>query len=176
MAYNWTFCKIGGVTRVKITSGKDIAHLDELDQKLWTVLSCPVAGLEFDEKTLALMDTNNDGKIRVNEVKAAAKWLTSVVKDPDLILKQEDTFKLSDFNQDDPEGKKLYDSSKQILSNLECDKDEITLAQASDSIAIFAKTALNGDGIVTEQSTKDEALKDVIASAIATVEIGRAHV
>ncbi|MBQ9242911.1 MAG: hypothetical protein IJ165_06760 [Proteobacteria bacterium] len=169
MAYNWTFCKIGGVTRVKITSGKDIAHLDELDQKLWTVLSCPVAGLEFDEKTLALMDTNNDGKIRVNEVKAAAKWLTSVVKDPDLILKQEDTFKLSDFNQDDPEGKKLYDSSKQILSNLECDKDEITLAQASDSIAIFAKTALNGDGIVTEQSTKDEALKDVIASAIATV-------
>ncbi|MBQ1926744.1 MAG: hypothetical protein II180_11580, partial [Proteobacteria bacterium] len=169
MAYNWTFCKIGGVTRVKISSGKDIAHLDELDQKLWTVLSCPVAGLEFDEKTLKLMDTNNDGKIRVNEVKAAAKWLTSVVKDPDLILKQEDTFKLSDFNQDDPEGKKLYDSAKQILSNLECDKDEITLAQASDSIAIFAKTALNGDGIVTEQSTKDEALKDVIASAIATV-------
>lgn len=167
--YDWKYCTIGGVTRVKISSGADIAHLDELDQKLWTVLSCPVVGLEFDAKTLALMDSNNDGKIRVNEVVAAAQWLTSVIANPDLILKQEDTFKLADFNRDNPEGLKLYNSAKQILSNLGLDKDEISLADASDSVAIFAKTALNGDGIITEQSTTDAELKDVIASAIATV-------
>ncbi len=167
--YSWKFCTIGGVTRVKISSGKDIAHLGELDQKLWTVLSCPVVGLEFDEKTLALMDTNNDGKIRVNEVIAAAEWLTGAIKNPDLLLKQSDTIKLADFNQDNPEGLKLHNSAKQILSNLGIEKDEITLAQASDSVAIFAQTALNGDGIITEQSTDDADLKDVIASAIATV-------
>ena len=95
--YTWRYCKIGGVTRVKIDSGRDIEHLGSLDQKLWTVLSCPVAGLEFDEKTLKLLDTNNDGKIRVNEVIAAAEWLTSVVKKSDLILKQYDSIKLDDF-------------------------------------------------------------------------------
>ena len=50
--YKWNFESIGGTTRVKITSGEDIAHLSELDPKMWTVLSCPVKGLEIDEKSL----------------------------------------------------------------------------------------------------------------------------
>ena len=167
--YDWKFCKIGGVTRVKITSGDDIAHLDELDQKLWTVLSCPIVGLEFDAKTLEMLDINHDGKIRVNEVKAAAKWLTTVLENPDKLLEQSDTIELDEFDKDNPDGLRLYNSAKQILSNLGLDKTSISLADASDSIAIFAKTALNGDGVITEQSTDDEALKDIIASAIATV-------
>ena len=168
-AYEWQYCKIGGVTRVNITSGEDIAHLGELDKKLWTVLSCPVAGLEFDEKTLKLLDLNDDGRIRVNEVVTAAEWLTSVLKKPDLVLKQEDKIKLDEFNQDNADGAKLYKSAKQILSNLGVESDEITLDQASDSIAIFAKTDFNGDGVITEQSTKDEALQGVIKSAVETV-------
>ncbi len=167
--YEWQYCKIGGVTRVNIQSGKDIAHLGELDKKLWTVLSCPVAGLEFDEKTLKLLDLNDDGKIRVNEVITAAEWLTSVLKKPDLILKQENKIKLDEFNQDNDEGAKLFKSSKQILSNLGVESDEITLDQASDSIAIFAKTQFNGDGVITEQSTDDEELQGVIKDAIETV-------
>ena len=42
--YNWKFTKLGGVTRVSIETGDDIAHLEELDQKMWTVLSCPTTG------------------------------------------------------------------------------------------------------------------------------------
>ena len=49
--YPWKYCSLGGVVRVNITSGEDIAHLDELDQKLWTVLSCPTQDLEFDSRT-----------------------------------------------------------------------------------------------------------------------------
>ena len=89
-SYPWTFASIGGVTRVTINSGEDIAHLDELDQKLWTVLSCPVKGLEFDEQTLTLMDSDGDGKIRVNEVVATSKWLVSVLKDSDKLLAGDD--------------------------------------------------------------------------------------
>ena len=37
--YEWKFSTFGGVTRVNVTTGEDIAHLGELDQKLWTVLS-----------------------------------------------------------------------------------------------------------------------------------------
>ena len=84
--YKWEFDTIGGATRVKITSGKDIAHLAELDPKMWTVLSCPVKGLEIDEKSLAYVDCDGDGKIRVNDVVATSKWLTGLVKDADVIL------------------------------------------------------------------------------------------
>ena len=79
--YDWKFSTVGGVTRVNIESGQDIAHLSDLDQKLWTVLSCPVKGLEFDERTLAMMDTDHDGKLRVHEVMAASQWLCKVLTD-----------------------------------------------------------------------------------------------
>ena len=49
--YKWNFTTIGGVTRVCIDDGQAIAHLNELDQKLWTVLSCPVQAIELDKKT-----------------------------------------------------------------------------------------------------------------------------
>ena len=74
-SYNWKFASVGGEVRVKITSGEDIAHLGELDKKMWTVLSSPVQGLEFDQKFLDLLDTNKDGKIRTEEVIAAGKYV-----------------------------------------------------------------------------------------------------
>ena len=66
--YKWEFENIGGTSRVRISKGEDIAHLAELDTKMWTVLSCPVKGLEIDEKSLAYMDRDADGKIRVDDV------------------------------------------------------------------------------------------------------------
>ena len=84
--YKWEFDNVGGTTRVKIRSGADIAHLGELDPTMWTVLSCPVKGLEIDEKSMAYIDTDKDGKIRVNDVVATAKWATGALKNPDLLV------------------------------------------------------------------------------------------
>jgi AraC-like DNA-binding protein len=140
-----------------------------LDQKKWTVLSCPVKGLEFDEKTLSMIDTDADGKIRVGEIVAAAEWLTSVLKDKDAILKGEDTIPLAQINTECEAGKKLFDSARQILANLGLEKDSISVADTSDSVAIFAKTKLNGDGIVTPASTDDEDLKKTIETIVSTV-------
>ena len=167
--YDWKYVSLGGVTRVQITSGEDIAHLGELDQKKWTVLSCPVKGLEFDGKTLSMIDTDADGKIRVGEMVAAAEWLTSVLKDKDAILKGEDTIPLAQINTECEAGKKLYDSARQILANLGLEKDSISVADTSDSVAIFAKTKLNGDGIVTPASTDDEDLKKTIETIAGTM-------
>lgn len=95
--YNWTYATIGGTTRVKIQSGEDIRHLGELDEKLWTVLSCPVAGLEISEESLNLVDLSQDGKIHVQEVVATADWLCSVLKDPQVLIKGGNELKVSDI-------------------------------------------------------------------------------
>ena len=168
-SYDWKFSTIGGVTRVNIETGDDIAHLCELDQKMWTVLSCPVKGLEIDERTLRLMDNDHDEKIRVVEVIDAANWLTKVLKDNNLLLKRESTLNLSDINTECEEGKKLYDSATQILKNLGLEKDSISIDDISDRMAIFAKTRFNGDGIITENSTDNETLKAIIANCIKTI-------
>lgn len=167
--YEWKFSTIGGKNRVNIQSGDDIKHLALLDQKLWTVLSSPVTGLEFDAKTLKMLDSNGDGRIHVNEVIEAAQWITTVINDADLLLKKEDEIPFSAFNTKHPDGARLLASAKQILANLGLKKDSISVADTDDSVAIFAKTALNGDGIITEQSTDDEALKKTIAECIASM-------
>ena len=168
-AYDWKYVSLGGVARVLIGSGEDIAHLGELDQKKWAVLSCPVKDLQVDETTLGMIDADGDGRVRVGEVVAAAQWLTSVVKDKDAILKGEDTIPLAQINTECEAGKKLYDSARQILSNLGLEKEEISVADTSDSVAIFAKTKLNGDGIVTPASTDDEDLKKIIETIAGTM-------
>lgn len=160
--YNWRFTKLGGVTRVSIETGEDIAHLGELDQKMWTVLSCPTTGLEFDEQTLKMMDTDGDGKIKVHEVVSAAEWITSVLKNPDILIEPQDELPLSEINQENEDGKKLYSSAKQILSNLGLEKETISLADTSDSTKIFANTKFNGDAIITEKSTDDADLAALI--------------
>ena len=87
--YKWTYASIGGSTRVKIQSGEDIRHLGELDEKMWTVLSCPTVGLEIDETSLKLIDTDNDGKLHVQEVVKTANWLCETLTNPDILLKGE---------------------------------------------------------------------------------------
>ena len=167
--HKWEFDSIGGASRVRITSGEDIAHLDELDPKMWTVLSCPVAGLEIEEKSLQYVDVDGDGKIRINDVIATAKWITSALKNPDILLKGQDSLDIEEYDQESESGLKLYNSAKQILENLGKEGNVITLADTADIAAIFAKTRFNGDGVVTPASTDVEDEKTVIAAIIATL-------
>ena len=167
--HSWNYENIGGSTRVTIKTGADIANLDQLDPKMWTVLSCPSTGLEIDEKSLKYIDTDNDGRIRVNDIVATAKWMTSALKNADLLLRGDDSISLDNLNQEDASGKKLYNSAKQILANLGKDNNTISIADTSDTAAIFAKTRFNGDGIITELSTNDLDEKAAIAAAIASV-------
>ena len=167
--YKWQFANIGGTPRVCIKSGEDIAHLGELDQKLWTVLSCPIKGLELDAKTLEMLDIDNDGKIRVPEVVETANWLTAVLKDNNLLLKQTGTITLDDISQETEDGKRVYASAKRIIENLGLKDNTITVENTADSIAIFSKTRFNGDGIITADSTDDADLKTTIEACIKTM-------
>ena len=162
----WNYDNVGGSTRVKITTGADIAHLGELDPKKWTVLSCPSTGLEIDEKSLKYIDTDKDGRIRVNDIVITAQWMTAAIKDADLLTKGHDHIDIEQFNQEDANGKRLYNSAKQILANLGKEGTVISLAETKDSTAIFAKTAFNGDGIITDFTTADLDEKAAIAAAV----------
>jgi hypothetical protein len=159
----WSFSSVGGVKRVNLESGADLKHLDKLDQKLWTALSCPVYGLEIDPKTLELIDTDNDGQIRIPEILAAVKWILFRLKHSDIILQKCDFLELSDINDQTEEGKYLLTCAKIILKNLgKPDSDIITIDDTSDFRRIFSGTAFNGDGIITSVSTTDSELIKLI--------------
>ncbi len=168
-SHTWKFYRIGGLDQVAIETGEDLLHLKELDQKLWVALSCPVKGLEVDEKTLALIDTDNDGRVRAPELLDAIDWTAKVLRDVGDLLKENQTLPLSAFNAETPEGKAVVSAATAILPAAgEGNATPISLAQATQLFASTKFVKLNGDGVVTPASSEDEAIKAVIADIIAT--------
>ncbi|MDP3069726.1 MAG: hypothetical protein Q8N18_05525 [Opitutaceae bacterium] len=166
--HTWKFFRTGGLDQVTLATGADLLALEQLDQKLWVALSCPVKGLELDEKTLALIDTDGDGRIRVPELLAIIKWAAAHLKDAGDLLKETDTLPLAALNEATPEGKAVLASATRILSNLGKKSDAISLADVSDTAKIFAGTKFNGDGVITAASAGDAAAAQLVADIMAT--------
>jgi len=169
MAYAWKFFRAGGFDQVKLESGADLANLDQLDQKLWVALACPTRGLEFDSRTLDLIDADKDGRVRVPEIIAAAKWTTGLLKNPDELLKGSPSLPLDVINDANPEGKQILSSAREILRNLgKGDAKTIDLEDTADTAKIFAATNFNGDGIIPADAATDPAVQSVINDIITT--------
>ncbi len=168
--HSWRFFRAGGFDQVRLDRSEDLLKLGELDQKLWVALSCPVQGLELDVKTLELIDTDKDGRIRAPELLAAVKWACSALKRPERVFRGAPALALDDIDATGEEGKQLLASAKQILVNLgKKDDKEITVDETADTAKIFAQTRFNGDGIVPATSAEDEALQQTILDVIACV-------
>jgi hypothetical protein len=166
--HQWKFFRTGGLDQVALESGEDLLNLEHLDQKLWVALACPVKGLELDEATLKLLDTDGDGRIRVPELLAAIKWAAPRLKDVGVLLSGQDGLPLASINEATPEGKVLLASAKQILDNLgKRGASVISVAESSNTAAIFATNALNGDGVIPPGASEDPAAQQLIKDIIA---------
>ncbi len=167
--HTWTFFRAGGLDQVQITTAADLLHLDQLDKKLWVALSCPVKGLEFDAKTLELIDQDHDGRVRVPELLAAVKWACASLKDPAQLLKSSPELPLAAINDATPEGMSLLASARQVLINLgKPDASSISVGDTADTVKIFSETVFNGDGVVQAGCAKEPETKRVIEEIIAT--------
>jgi hypothetical protein len=166
--HTWKFFRTGGLDQVSLESGADLLNLANLDQKLWVALSCPVKGLELDEATLKLIDSDGDGRIRVPEIVAAIQWAAPRLKDVGVLLRGTDGLALADINDATSEGKIVLSSARQILANLgRKDATAITVADTSNTAAIFAASPLNGDGIIPPEATEDPAVQALIKDIVA---------
>jgi hypothetical protein len=164
----WTFFQAGGFDQVRLTSGSDLMRLGELDQKLWVALACPTSGLELDARTLALIDTDGDGRVRVPELIAAVSFAARNLNNSSDLLNGAATLALGAINDATPEGKTLRSSARQILANLgKAEATSIAIEDVADPTRVFADSAFNGDGVITELSTPDAATRTVIAEIVA---------
>ena len=165
--YQWRFFRSGGFDQVRIETADDLRHLGELDQKLWSVLACPTSGLEFDTRTLQLLDGDGDGRIRAPEIVAAAKWVCAVLKDPGVLFSAADALPLAAIDADHPEGAKLLATAKKVLDYIgKADAQEIAVADLADTTLLFAPEHFNGDGIVPAELAGNAELAKTIGLVI----------
>ena len=167
--HRWKFHRVVGLDQVSIATGDDLAHLDRLDQKLWTALSCPTRGLELDPRTLDLLDGDGDGRVRAPDVLAAVSWCGRRLRDLGTLLNPTTDLALSALDQGTPEGKALHGAARQLLVALKKpEADAVTPADVADVSHVYDATDFNGDGVVpAEAAGTDDVARQLVLDAMA---------
>ncbi|RAU20973.1 hypothetical protein CU669_15385 [Paramagnetospirillum kuznetsovii] len=165
---HWKFFRAGGFDQVRLDTGHAVASLGKLDQKLWAALSCPTRGIEIDARTLDIIDSDKDGRVRAGEVIAAVDWACNLLKTPDILLRREDSLPLDAIDDGKDEGKAVLAAARRILAKSgKAGAEAITMADVAGVEEVFAANDFNGDGIVPPDIVDDPAVRSVIEDIIA---------
>lgn len=168
--FKWKFHRIGGLDQLALRSADELRHLGELDPKLWVALSCPSSGLEFDARTLELLDADKDGRIRIPEVVKAVDWVCQVLKDPAVIIDSGESLPLSHINTEDEQGGRVYATARKILEYLGKEaEDSLIREDVEQAISGAAEQSFNGDGILPVLPEFDEDIRAFIEDALAVM-------
>lgn len=165
ISHRWRFFRSGGFDQVRLDTPADLAALRTLDQKLWTALACPVTGLEFDARTLAYLDGDNDGRIRAPELLNAVDWVLQRLGDPGVLFSG-DSLPLAALADND-EGRALHAAARRLLTNLgKADAVALQVADTEDLARVFPPEKPNGDGIVPALMADNPGVQEAIADII----------
>jgi len=139
----WRFFRAGGFDQPRIDTVADLLAIGTLDQKLWVALSCPVAGTEFDRRTLALIDSDNDGHIRAPELIAAVRWAGERLIDSAVLMGDAEGLPLAAIRADDAEGAAIAAAARTLLDDIgDTDGTRVTVASASAAQTDYAAKAM----------------------------------
>ncbi|MBA4141761.1 MAG: hypothetical protein H0X43_01900 [Nitrosospira sp.] len=159
-SHRWKFFRAGGFDQVQIDNGADLLALKELDQKLWVALSCPTRGIEFDTRTLDLIDADDDGRVHANEVLGAIAWATDRLRNADLLVQSPDSVALAEIDDSSDEGRQVLASARYILKNLGKPRaTRISLADMADIEKFVAGLEFNGDGVISARLISDMSVR-----------------
>ena len=152
----WAFHRLGGMDQVTLETAGELSRLRELDPKLWAALSCPASGLEFDARTLELLDTDADGRIRIPEVLEAMDWVCERLTDPAELAQRMDALPLSSIRTDTEQGRRVAVTAATALKNLGRE-EEGAIRYEDVSLSAASANALlnNGDGIIPAHADLD---------------------
>ena len=166
--HQWRFFRSGGFDQVAIETAGDLLHLHELDPKLWTVLNCPTTGLEFDDRTLALMDGDGDGQIRVPEILSAVRWSCQRLTDASIMFAPPG-LPLAAISDQDAEGAGIKHAAELVLRYSDKTAEQsLQVADVLDTTRLFSADHFNGDGVIMPELTADESLKSVLLQIVET--------
>jgi hypothetical protein len=138
----WRFFRAGGFDQVRLDTAAELLAIDQLDQKLWVALSCPVKGIEFDARTLTLVDSDADGQVRAPELIAAVRWVDERLKNKDVLTQKMPGVPLAAIRDDDETGQRICVAAREVLADVGASDGMVTVDAASAAQARYAEKAL----------------------------------
>lgn len=164
------FQRYGGSSQVRLETFAELRAAIALHETWWAVLSCPTTGLRCDADFLALLDTNGDGRIHLDDLRTAVAWLDEHLVDPECCVEPISELPLTAIADHDG----LPTAADRVLANLQiADCEHLSLDHIRHDAAVLAAGASNGDGIVPPDAIADDTLR-ASASDILKAVIGEA--
>ena len=156
------FRHIGGSIQPVAENFDDLKAVLELDEALFAVTGLDIISLRADPKFLEYLDTDKNGKIRTDELKAAISFLLDALKDGTGVNERSSFLELSWLNTDSATGLEISRSARQVLHNLgKPSEDRISLDDVKDEKQIKSCVTHNGDGIVSADFAAPGAAKTI---------------
>ena len=165
----WHFQRMGGMDQVTLKTMGELRHLRDLDPKLWGALSCPAAGLEYDERTLALLDEDHDGRIRMPEVLDAVDWVCARLNDRADLTGSPAGLPLEAIDDTNEAGSRLAATARAVLEALGRTDGVITEENVAAAMEGAGEKLLNGDGAFPPHPELDARLGAFVAAGLAIV-------
>ena len=128
----WRFFRAGGFDQVRLDTAEDLLALEQLDQKLWVALSCPVKGIEFDTRTLELVDTDKDGHVRAPELLQAIRWANERLTDGAILAQAFSGLPIAAIRRDDAVGEQIHAAAVALAQDVgKTDADVLSVEETS---------------------------------------------
>ena len=142
------FENIGGSFQFRVRCAADLGKIISLDSTAWAALCVPVRSLNGDPEFFKAIDNDNNGMIRVDEVKAAVSWLLGILADLSAVDKAEPAISGEMLNKENSEGKALSEFIASCRSELENSSGMVDISAVRARIAAVKTGVLSGDGML----------------------------
>ena len=160
----FTFRRMSGLDQAILTTDAEWQNLDKLDPQIWMALSCPIKGLEFDLETLKILDADDDGRIRAQDVKDAVAWVCQRVVHPSKFCESQSSVDIENLRDDTDEGRVCRHALELILKKNDPSATSVTREQIDEVLAEATDYVFNGDGVIIPDSAPDDPTNESLAS------------
>ena len=141
--HKWRFFRAGGFDQVRLDTAEELLAIDQLDQKLWVALSCPVKGIEFDRRSLEFIDSDADGQVRAPELIAAVQWARDRLLNTEVLVQKLAGVPIGAIRSDDEAGQLIKAAALALAAELgKSESDTLTVEETSAAQAGYAARAL----------------------------------
>ncbi|RYZ33401.1 MAG: kinesin, partial [Myxococcaceae bacterium] len=142
--------RYGGSLQVDIPDFHTLTEAVRIPATQWMALACPLEGIACDPRFLTLMDADGNGRIRVEELRAAVDWTAARLKDPKGADAGSDVLDLSALSDT---ANNLRGAAELVLRTLHApDTTRLSLEQLRTSDKALRDAGTNGDGIIAPTS------------------------
>jgi hypothetical protein len=171
---HFSFEKHGDALHFKIEDNYDLEKILDLDEALWIATTAPVSNLKVDKEFLELLDSDQDDRIRAEEIKDGIRFLLRHLTDYSSIQIGNMELPLSFINKETDIGSLIHMSAIKVLNRLQAPRDNIKLSQVRKVKAEVLKGGLDQAGIVLPEAAENLKIEKCIGDILSSIG-GRTH-